>query len=175
MTKRPKNGGGEGSSSSPPLGGGPSGSSLSAEQQELAKAAVAHAVAVNAALLKQLFPHVPDARVMSAAQKITLETAALREQVLPSILGSGGANDTDPNPYWGVKIHGPVGISMIHVPKKLPKDASTDTAFQYASAMGLLMDPLMKGCLLLSGLRYEFFQTRTPPPGAAHKPSGIIV
>lgn len=144
----------------------------SEEQRELMQMALAQAVAVTSAILHQLFPTVPQAKVIEVAQTVTLESATLREQVLPSILGDG---KPDPNPYWGVKFHARVGIQVVHVPKKLPANPDPTLAWQYATCVGLLMDPLMRGVVRLSGHRYEFFQTPAAPPSAAPKKSGIIV
>lgn len=144
------------------------------EHRELMQMALAQAVATTSAILHQLFPLAPQNKVIEIAQKVTLETAALREQVLPTILGLG-AQVSDPNPYWGVKIHARVGVSIIHVPKKLPANPDTMQAWQYATAVGLLMDPLMRGVVLMSGHQYEFFQTPAEPPGEKKRSSGIVV
>lgn len=173
MGKHHKNGAG----GKPPAPGAPANDvlarpepppAMTKEQQELAAMAMAQAIATTAALLSQLFPHVPHERVKQVAERVSLETPALREQILTSVLAAD-----EKLPFWGVKIHGPVGVFMLHVPKRLPAQVETETAWQYASAIGLLMDPLMRGTVLLSGLRYEFFQTPVAPPGA-RRPSGII-
>ena len=159
MGEGPKNGGG-----SPPPD-----SAAERELEELQQLAIAQAVTLTATLLKQLFPHLADAKVVEIAQAVTAETPALRDMILP------GLADVDPKlPFWGAKIHGGVGTAMLHVPKRLEKDAPFMQAWQYACTLGLLMDPLFRAIVRATGGRYEFFQTAAEPKSAAPERKIIV-
>ena len=42
---------------------------------------MAEAIGITASMLKQLFPYVPDGRVLQVAERVSMETPALREQL----------------------------------------------------------------------------------------------